>query len=185
MPAARAPVVLAAALCVATGLAATTPETFTATASVKRGSVSASAPFTVTVTRYASATEREAVLKAVRDGGTASLRKTLSALSDAGFIQLGERRTPIKFAAERATGSGRLVTVVAAEPVLFLGAGLPDAKPAAGFEVAIAMLDVPDAGNGLGELAAAAKVALDTNDALLIDDYGPTVIWLKDLTRAK
>jgi hypothetical protein len=166
-------------------LAQSVPEVFTATASVKRGGASASAPLAVTVTRYASAAEREALMAAVRDGGTAAVRTVLAGMSDAGFIRLGERSTPIKFAAQRPMPSGRLVTVVTAEPILFLGSSLPEAKPRTGYDVAVAMLDVADHQGGGGELVPAAKVGMDANGALLIDDYGATVVWLNDLVRAR
>ena len=164
--------------------AATVPETFTATASATTDVASGSLPFSVTITRYASADERETVMQAVRAGGTA-LRTALARLDDAGFIQLGERRTSIKYAGERAIGSGRLVTVVAAEPILFLRGGVAAPPRPTGAEVTVAMLVVQDAGDGLGELAPAATVGVDAHGALLIEDYGPTVIWLKGLVREK
>ena len=83
----------------------------------------------------------------------------LAAMPDAGVIQLGDRRTTIKFASERTTGSGRLVTVLAAQPIVFVGAGLPNEQPRAGFDVALAFLDLQDTG-GIGELAPAAKVGI-------------------------
>jgi hypothetical protein len=181
----RALAVAAAALSAAIASAQSVPETFRATASVKHGEASASAPVVVTITRYASAEERDAVAKAVREQGTAGVRNTLAGMSDAGFIELGARRTAIKFAGVRPTGSGRLVTILTAEPVLLLGAGVPEARPRQGFEVAVAMLDLNDAGAGLGELAPAAKVALDAEGALRIEDYGATVVWLQGLARAK
>jgi hypothetical protein len=181
----RAAAIAAAVLTVATASAQTVPETFTATASVKHGEASASAPLVVTITRYASAEERDAVVKAVREHGTAGARKALAAMSDAGFIELGARRTAVKFAGVRPTGSGRLVTILTAEPMLFLGAGIPAARARQGFDVAVAMLDLNDAGAGLGELAPAAKVALDAEGALRIEDYGATVVWLQGLARAK
>jgi hypothetical protein len=179
-----------AALCAEAAAAQTVPETFTATATVQRGSpggasTHASASFIVTITRYASDDERAAVMQAVREGGTAALRKTLSTLRDAGVIQLGERRTPVKFAGERTTEAGRLITVVTAQPILYLGPGLAAAKPRAGFDVAIAMLDLKAGDTGLGELVPAAKVGLDDGGALLIDDYGSAVVWLEGLTRAR
>lgn len=175
--------VLAIALWAAAAGAQTVPETFTATASVKKGEAMASAPATVTVTRYASSAERDAVMKALRETGMTGARKVLAAMSDAGFIELGEKRTPIKFASVRPTDSGRLVTLVTSEPMLHLGAGLSASKPVAGFDLAIALLDLPNGGAGLGELAPAAKIGLDKGGAILIEDYGPTVMWLKDLTK--
>jgi hypothetical protein len=161
------------------------PGTFRGTASVRKGAATASAPVSVTVTRYATVPERELVRKAIREGGGEALREALSRLPDTGFIHLGERRTRIKFAEERVTASGRLVTVVTAEPILFLGAGIPAPKSQTGFDVAVALLDMADDGTGLGELAPAARVGLDEGGALLIQDYGATVVWIKDLTRAK
>ena len=159
------------------------PETFTATASVKKGAASATAPVSVSVTRYASENEIAAVRKAAEAGGPA-LRTALAALGDAGFIQLGEGRTPIKFAAERSTPSGRIITVLTAEPMLHMGAGLPTAKSTEGFDVAAAMLDIGATG-GKGELAPAAKVGIDKGGAFVIQDYGATIMWLSGLARSK
>jgi hypothetical protein len=160
------------------------PETFTATASVKKGAASASGPVTLTITRYSSEADRAAVIAALQGGGAVRARTMLAAFGDAGFIQLGGRRTAIKFASQRPTDSGRLVTLITAEPILFLGAGIPEAKPRAGFDVAVAML-VLDGNGGRGELAPAAKIGLDDGGALLIEDYGATVVWLEGLTGAR
>ena len=177
--------VLAAALGAARVSAQGAPETFTATANVKHGGASVSAPLKVIVTRYTSEDERATLARALRDGGTEGLRKALASQKDAGSVQLGERRTPIKFAGQRPTGSGRLVTVVTAEPILFLGAGVPSAKATTGFEVAVAMLDLKEGDTGLGELAPAAKVGVSDAGAFVIEDYGPAVVWLNALTRAR
>jgi hypothetical protein len=37
----------------------------------------------------------------------------------------------------------------------------------------------------MGELAPAAKIGLDAEEALLINDYGATVVWLEGLTKAR
>jgi hypothetical protein len=161
------------------------PDTFVATASVKKGQSGATAPVRLSITRYANDSERAAVMKALKDGGTSGLREALSKMGDAGFIELGERRTALKFAGQRNTGSGRLLTVVTAEPILFLGAGLPAAKPQAGYDVAVAIIEVKEGGVGVGDLSPAAKVKLDASGALVVDDYGSTVIWLNGITRAK
>ena len=169
--------------CTAAVAAQSVPEGFTATAAVRKGAVTASAPFSVKITRYGSTAERDAVMKAIRDGGTVAVQRLLETMADAGFIQIGEHRTPIKFAAQRPTGSGRLVTVVTAKPILFLGEGLPASRPREGFEIAVAMLYPGD--HAFGELAPAAKVGVDGSGALLIEDYGTTVVWLEGLTTTR
>ena len=99
--------VAAAAVMIGTVLAAAAPETFTATASVKRGAVMASAPVTITVTRYAPDAEREAAAKAVRQGGTTALKTLLAGKPDVGFIELGEKRTAVTAIRQAAQRTGR------------------------------------------------------------------------------
>jgi hypothetical protein len=171
------------AVCAAAASVRAGSEKFTATASVKRGGASASAPLTVVITKYAGEDEIARVRTAATKGGAGALSKTLSAMEDTGFIQLGDRKTAIKLAASRATGSGRLITVLTSEPMFFLGAGMPAAKPMAGFDVAIAML-VVEGTKGTGELAPAAKVGIDSEGAIVIEDYGATVVWLADVASA-
>jgi hypothetical protein len=159
------------------------PESFTATASVKNGPAGATFPVRVTVTRWTPENERATVLAAIKTGGPA-VAKALGGLMDAGFIEVGTQRTPLKFAGQRDTGGGgRLVTVATATPVLFLGAGLPDAKPKAGFDVALAILDLTGGATGTGELAPAAKIGVNASGALVTSDYGNSVILLKNVAR--
>jgi hypothetical protein len=160
-------------------------DTFTATASVKSESARASADVVVSVTQYASDAERAGVMKALREGGTPGAQKALAAMRDAGFIQLGERRVPLKLAIKQPSATGHLVTVVTSQPILFIGGGIPDAQPRAGFDVAIAIFEVVTGEGGVGELAPAAKLGVNATGALLIDDYGGPVLWLNRIARAK
>jgi hypothetical protein len=177
------------ALVVAISLAATfvvaavtqSPETFTATATVRQGSNSTSAEVSVRIDRYATADERSALLKTARGGSTA-VQKALSGHADAGYIQVGERRTPLKYAWKHPGPGSQLITVATAEPILFIGANRPNAAPKSGFDVAVALLDV---NSGTGELAPAAKIALDDSGAVRVEDYGSTVVWLNKIVRAK
>jgi hypothetical protein len=178
------PAVVLVTVAMAGAVAPAARETCVATASVKTGAGRASAPFSVTITRYADAVEREALLGALRTGGPEAARAALAKFKDAGVVQLGAHTVAVKFAGERPTASGRLVTIVTAEPILFLGAGLPEARPRAGYDVAVAILDL-NASGGFGELAPAAKLGLDDGGALHITDYGDTVIWLKELSKAR
>ena len=159
-------------------------ETLTGTASARKGTTRVSAPFSVTIRRYATAAERDALIAAIRDEGTSGARRVLATMPDAGTIQLGDRHTTIKFVSQRTTGSGRLVTLLTAQPIVFVGAGVPDAQPRTGFDVALAFLDLQETG-GIGELAPAARIGIDHAGALVTEDYGATVIWLDHLVPAK
>ena len=170
---------------VATGVAAVAlaqapaPESFSGTATLKKGGATLTAPITVTVSRWATEADF-ATLKKAATAGSAALKTALSAMPECGSIQIGERSTPLKYAGNRSTGgSGRLVTVLTSEPIAHMGAGMPQAKPMAGFDLAIAMLVVGGGeGAGTGELAPGAKVGLDKDGAITIEDYGHTVVWL-------
>jgi hypothetical protein len=180
-----AALIVAAAALSAAAAAQSGPETFTATASVKKGGASATAPLRLTITRYADDAERAAASKAVREGGATALSALLARARDAGTIEIGERRTVVKFAGQRPIEGGRLITLVTAEPILHLGAGVGGAKPTAGFDVAVAMLEVKDGGVGIGDLSPAAKVSVDDGGALLVEDYGATVVWLNGVVPAR
>jgi hypothetical protein len=155
-------------------------ETFIATASVRGPSGTQTAPVTIVLTRFTTDQERTTVADALKSGGTPAVVTQLKAMEDVGYIEVGERRSPLKYAYARAMGSGRLITVISPSPIAHLGAGLPDAKPKAGFDLALALLDLPNTGTGTGELAPAAKVKLTDAGAIETEDYGAEVVRLTD-----
>lgn len=156
--------------------------TITATATVKTASgASASAPVTVTVRQFTTDAQRSELMAALKKGGTASARAVLVKRRDIGTVQLGARMTPIKFAYARPTGDGRLITVVTAEPLVFLGAGLPGAKPTAGYDLGLVMLQMAASGPGSGELVPATKIRLNEQDAIVTEDYSGEVVHLTNV----
>jgi hypothetical protein len=147
-------------------------ETFSATASLKTaGGVSTTAPLTVTVNQFATEAEQAALMAAVKSGKTTAVRDWLQKRPDAGTLQLGSRRTPIKYVFGRTTADGRLITVATAEPIVFAGAGVPGAKPTTGYELGLVLLNLTTSGPGSGELAPAAKVRVNDQGALVTEDY--------------
>lgn len=158
-------------------------EVFTARASlISADGATAYAAVKIVVSRWATDREREDLIAAVRAGGTAA-RDLLAARADAGTIQLGSRRTAIKYAYARPADAGRLVTLVTSEPILFVGAGFTNAKPTAGYDLGLVLIDLDAAGFGHGELAPAAKVNLDENDAIVTEEYGAEVVRLGRVVR--
>jgi len=176
---------LTAAMCVSRAQAQSKAETFTATASVKTAAgVSVTAPVVISIARWTTDAERTAAGTALKSGGSAALKKALDAMPEAGTIRIGARTTPLKYARALSTGAGRLVTVVASEPILYLGAGAPESKVKAGFDLALASFEVDAAGKGTaGELAPAATIKMDANGALVIEDYGAEVVRLTGISK--
>ena len=161
-------------------------EVFTATAAAKTATGgSASAPMTITIDRKMSQSEAESVAAAFKTGGAAALRKALAGIPPTGTVQLGEgKATPTRFTIERPTGGGRLLTILTDQPLLFLGAGMPGAKPKEGYDFAVIDIEVDAKGNGSGTLAPAARLRLNQG-AFVVEDYGAEVVRLTAVKKTK
>ncbi|HEY7440876.1 MAG TPA: hypothetical protein VH702_09960 [Vicinamibacterales bacterium] len=161
-------------------------ETFSATATVKKtGGASVSSPVTITVDRKMSQSEADKLTAAFKTGGVAGLRKALVGVAPTGSVQLGAGApTPTRLTLERTTGKGRLLTIVTDKPILFLGAGLPDAKPREGYDFAVIDIEVDAKGAGSGMLAPAAKVTLNEG-AFVVQDYGSEAVQLTGVRKTK
>ena len=182
-------VIRAVSLCVlasacAVSMAHAQPETFTAVAMAKGAKIGTGvANMTVTITHLATDAERDALLAAVKKGGTAAARTVLRGKADAGTLQLGSRPATIKYAYARSSSGGRLLTLITADPIVLLGAGLPDAKPAAGYDLGLVLLEVAPSGPGKGELVPAAKVKADAQGAIVTEDYSGETVQLSNVVR--
>ncbi len=172
-------------LLVSPAAAQSAPETFTATATLKTAAgASATAPVVITITRWTTDAERGTVITALKSGGSAALKKALDAMPEAGTIQVGDQNAALRFARAIDTAGGRLVTVVASQPILHVGAGVPTAKPKAEYDLAFATFEVDSSGKGTaGDLAPAAKLKVDANDAIVVDDYGTEAVRLSGIAK--
>jgi hypothetical protein len=158
-------------------------ETFAAEARMKSaGGVSATAPVTVALKGYSSDADRTALMAALKKGGSADARLWLQKQKDLGTVQVGSRQTPVKYAYSRATGGGRLITVVTADPIAFIGAGLPEAKPKAGYDLGLVILETMASGTGKGELVPATKIRLNAEGAVVTEDYSGELVTLANVT---
>jgi len=168
-----------------TAVAAGSPETFTAKAVVKSPQASASSAVTIQIDRFVSDADRDRLMTVFKANDDHAAREALTKMADIGFIDVAGKRSAIKYAYARPSGGGRLITVVTASPLLFLGGAAPDAKPREGFNHAIALLMVDAADSGEGELAPAARVRVDANGAIVTKDYGPEVVRLTSISKTK
>lgn len=161
-------------------------ETFTATAAVKAaGDAAATAPVTVTVDRKMAQSEADKMLAAFKSDGAAGLRRALEGVAPTGSVKIGAgKTTPTRLTVERPTDKGRLLTIVTDQPLLFLGAGVPGAKPKAGYDFGIIDLEVDAAGAGSGTIAPAAKVTVK-NGAFVVEDYAGEMVRLIHVARTK
>ena len=176
----------AAAVVLAAGVTANaqgTGATFKATATVKAPGKSASVPVTIRIDRFISEADRDKVVAAVKAQTPGEPQKTLAAMSDVGYLAIGEKRTPLKYAYARSTGGGRLITVVTAQAVYYLGGSEPNAKPKEGYDIALALLVLDGQDTGDGELAPAVKLKVDAAGAIVTNDYGSDVVRLTKVAK--
>ena len=159
--------------------------TFKATASVKAPGKSASVPVTIRIDRFISEADRDKVVAAVKAQTPGEPQKTLATLPTLGYIEVVEKRTPLKYAYARSTGSGRLITVVTAQAIYYIGGSEKDAKPKEGYDLALALLVLDGNDTGDGELAPAVKIKLDAAGAVVTDDYGREVVRLTKIAKVK
>ena len=161
----------------------TAPESFRANAQATEGVAGVAAAFTFRIDAYTPDADRESVLKALTTDGAAFLT-ALKGAPAAGFVQAGDRKVTIRWARQQVTsGGGRHVVLVTDAPIYFVGGGAQDAKPKAGYDVAVIQFDVDTVGLGSGTMAAAAKVKPGGSAGVQVDDYAQAPIKLVTVTR--
>jgi hypothetical protein len=146
------------------------------------GEVSAPAgAATVTITfrieRLMSDLDFKAVTNGLKFGGYPGAFAALRKLPEIGYVQVGDRRTVLKYAHPRADGKPGLV-LVTDRPIFFVGGGAPDAKAKDGYELGVIELEVDAQGNGRGTMAAAARVKPGPDGGVILDDYATAPIRL-------
>ena len=159
------------------------PETFTATAEVKAATGAITAAIQIHIRRYTPDFDRTAVETALKSGGYPAFVTALRKAPEVGSVAVGDRKFPIRWAREQKSANGRTIVVVTDEPVFFVGGGRTDAKPRAGYEVAVIQLLVDDTGVGSGTMAAATRVKPGGETGVQIDDYADQPITLATVRR--
>jgi len=77
-----------------------------------------------------------------------------------------------------------VLTIVTDQPIVFLGAGVPSAKPKAGYDFAVVDLEVDASGKGTGTFAPAAKITVKQG-AFVVEDYSAELVRLTDISKSK
>jgi hypothetical protein len=163
-------------------------EVYNATATLKtEAGATMTAPVTLTIDRWTSDEDRDKAVMALRGGGTPAVQNLLASMADAGTLQLGKVKTPVRFARSLPVAGGKVITLVTAQPVFFVGAGVPGAQPQdkSGYNVAVVIFQVDAEGKGdTGDLAPAAKVKLDDKSGFVVEDYGAEAVRLTGIAKA-
>jgi hypothetical protein len=164
---------------------ASAPETFTANIQAlgaKGGA--AAATIEIDIRRYTPDADRTAVETALKTGGYAAFLTALRKAPEVGSVSLADKKWAIRWAREQPSGKyGRRIVVVTDQPMFFIGGGAADAKPRAGYEVAVIEMTVDNVGLGKGTMTAAAKVKPGGDAGVRIDDYAEKPIQLVTVSK--
>jgi hypothetical protein len=135
------------------------PETFTATMIPMNVPGSGIVQVRLTIERWTTAEERQALAVALQQGGTDQLVRAMEDLT-LGYVQLDQSlRWPIRTAATWRTDKGRAVRVATNRPVMM--AESMRGTRSLDYPIGIIEFTLPDQGKGEGTLLAAAQVRFD------------------------
>ena len=159
------------------------PETFTANAQVKGAAGAAATTLRIQIDRYTPDFDRKSVEEALKTGGYPKFLTALRQAPVVGNVAMGEKQFAIRYARQQSTPKGRTISIVTDQPVFFVGGGATNAKPRAGYEVAVLQFSVDEVGLGSGTMAAAARVRPGGDAGVQIDDYGSEPIDLVTVSK--
>jgi hypothetical protein len=152
-------------------------ETFDLTATTEGGPATLgtlSVPMVIQVDKYTEAANRKLITDALTYNGYPGFLQALLDAPPAGSLSVGPEKFVIRWARQQPGPSGRAISIVTDRPVFFVGGGNPNAKPKAGYDVAVVQLTVDSRGHGSGTMAAAARVKPGGPAGFQIDDYAET-----------
>jgi hypothetical protein len=160
------------------------PETFKANGYVAGAAGAAASEITMQVDRYSTEADRDAVANALKHGGYPAFLTALRQAPPVGKVTVAGQTVDIRWAREQVLTNSRSIVLITDKPVFFVGGGATNAKPRAGYEVAVMEFTIDNSGLGVkGTMAAAARVKPGGATGVQIDDYGDKPIQLKGIRR--
>jgi len=121
--------------------------------------------------------------RTLKEGGSAAFGLALRQAPIVGQFEVGSRTFAIRWARQRATDRGRVISLVTDAPVYFVGGGVPGARSREGFDVAVIQLTLDSSGLGEGTMAAAASVKPGDQGGVAVDAYEGDPIKLRSIIR--
>jgi hypothetical protein len=153
------------------------PRTLVASAAVSGANGALTGTVTIHVDELMQDVDFKQVADALQYSGYLQFLPALRKLPEIGYVQIGDRKTALKYARVR-PGASPLLVLGTDRPIFFVGGGAPDAKPRAGYEVGVIELDIDAKGNGKGTMAGAARVKRGPDGGPIVDDYAEAPIQL-------
>jgi hypothetical protein len=158
-------------------------EAFRAKAKLTTEAGGADALVRIEIDQYTPERDLKTMEEALQTNGSGAFLDALRRAPIAGRFRMGDQTFTIRWARQRPTAKGRVISLVTDSPVYFVGGGLPGAKPRTGFDVAVVQLNMDSAGVGEGSLAAAARVKPGGATGVEVEEYAGTPLKLVSVYR--
>ena len=139
--------------------------------------------FSVQIDQYTPDKDLKAMEQALQSGGSDGFVQALKKAPVAGHLKIGDKTFTIRWARQKPTDKGRTISIVTDAPVYYVGAGVPEAKPKAGYDVAVGQMIIDTAGLGDGIIALAAKVKPGGQNGVEIQDYATEPVKLVSIMK--
>jgi hypothetical protein len=162
----------------------TAPESFRASGQITSAPGGVASKIGIQIDRYSSEADHEAIVAAMKAGGTAAFVEALRKAPQIGSVTIGDRSVAIHWARQQPQGQDhRRIAVMTDQPIFFYGGGAVDAKPTAGFDVALIEFTVDVIGFGSGTMAGAARVKAGGTTGIDVEDYAGKRVTLVTVAR--
>ena len=136
------------------------------------------------IDRYTEDRDREKLIAALHRNGYQAFLPVFRKVPVVGWVQIKEQKWDLRWARQEPLNAGQTVTVATDQPIYFVGGGNVEAKPRAGFEMAVIRLDVDTIGMGKGTFAAAARVKPSADGQNVeVEDYAGQPRPITTITR--
>jgi hypothetical protein len=164
------------------------PQTFdllvTATPTGGAATGAITVPMVVTLERYTPEHERTKMTDALKYNGYPGFLNALRDAPQVGTLEVAGQTFVIRWAREVPSDKGRTISIVTDQPVFFVGGLRKDAKPKAGYELAVMQFVLDTSGKGDGTMAAAARVKPGGETGVRIDNYAEKPVKFTAAARA-
>jgi hypothetical protein len=161
------------------------PVDFTAKVNIDGSVGTAATSLTVHIASYTDDRDRTALLAALRRNGYQAFLPAFRKVPIVGYVQIRDKKWNLRWAQQQPLGQGQLITAATDEPIYFIGGGNVDAKPRAGFELAVIRLELGAAGSGTGTFAPAARVKPNKDvTSVEVRDYAGEPVKITSVTRS-
>lgn len=161
----------------------TAPESFNATGQILGSTAGVASSIDIKIDRYTSDADHTVLVAAIKSGGHAAFVEALRKAPQVGTVTIGDRSVAVRWARQQPQGQDRRVAVVTDQPVFFFGGGALDAKPTAGFDVALVEFTIDSVGLGKGTMAPAAHLKPGGAIGVEVEDYAGKRVTLTTVRR--